>query len=78
LEGLKGKDTELRALFKQLYEDNFLGKIPNEALRKLSDDCLLEQKEIQSSIPIKKERLEKIKDSVTNVGAFLKKAKHCT
>jgi site-specific DNA recombinase len=78
LEGLKRRDNELTALFKRLYEDNVLGKIPNEVFRKLSDDYLLEQKEIQSSIPKKEERLEKLKDSVANVGTFLKKAKQYT
>lgn len=29
LEGLKRRNTELTALFKRLYEDNVLGKIPN-------------------------------------------------
>ncbi len=46
LEALKRGDTELSALFKRLYEDNVLGKIPNEVFRKLSGDYLLEQKEI--------------------------------
>lgn len=78
LEGLKRRDTELTALFKRLYEDNVLGKIPNEVFRKLSDDYLLEQKEIQSSIPQKEDRLEKLKDSVANVSAFLEKAKQYT
>lgn len=38
-------------------------------------DYLLEQKEIQVSIPKKEEELEKLKDSVANVGAFLEKVK---
>ena len=78
LEALKRRDTELSALFKRLYEDNVLGKIPNEVFRKLSDEYILEQKEIQSSIPKKEDELENLKDSVTNVGAFLEKAKQYT
>jgi len=78
LEAMKRRDTELSALFKRLYEDNVLGKIPNEVFRKLSDDYLEEQKEIQSSIPKKEDELESLKDSVTNVGAFLEKAKQYT
>ena len=35
---LKRRDEELTKLFKRLYEDNVLGKIPNEVFRKLSDD----------------------------------------
>lgn len=78
LEGLKRRDTELTTLFKRLYEDNVLGKIPNEVFRKLSNDYLLEQKEIQSSIPKREEQLEKLKDSVANVGAFWEKARQYT
>ena len=51
LELSRRRDTELTALFKRLYEDNVLEKIPNEVFRKLSDDYLLEQKEIQSLHP---------------------------
>jgi len=78
LESLKRRDAELSALFKRLYEDNVLGKIPNEVFRKLSADYLLEQKEIQASIPKKEEELEKLKDSVANVGMFLEKVKQYT
>ncbi len=78
LEAMKRRDTELSALFKRLYEDNVLGKIPNEVFRKLSDDYLLEQKEIQSSIPKKEEELVNLKDSAANVGTFLEKAKKYT
>ncbi|HHX24981.1 MAG TPA: recombinase family protein [Thermoanaerobacterales bacterium] len=78
LESLKRRDAELSALFKRLYEDNVLGKIPNEVFRKLSDDYLLEQKEIQVSIPEKEQELEKLKDSVANTTAFLEKAKQYT
>ena len=75
---MKCRDAELSALFKRLYEDNALGKIPNEIFRKLSDDYLLEQKEIQVSIPEKEQKLEKLKDSVANTAAFLEKAKQYT
>ena len=78
MEGLKRREIDLTALFKRLYEDNALGKIPNKVFRKLSNDYLLEQKEIQSSIPKREERLEKLKDSVANVGAFLEKARQYT
>lgn len=78
LENLKRRDTELTALFKRLYEDNVLGKIPNEVFRKLSDDYLAEQKEIQTTIPKKESNLERLKDSVSNVSAFIDKAKQYT
>lgn len=75
---LKRRDDELTKLFKRLYEDNVLGKIPNEVFRKLSDDYLAEQKEIQSTIPLKESKLEKLKDSVANVTAFIEEAKEIT
>ena len=78
LEVMRRRDTELTALFKRLYEDNVLGKIPNEVFRKLSADYLAEQKEIQSSIPEREERLETLKGSVANVSVFLEKAKEYT
>lgn len=78
LESLKRRDTELTALFKRLYEDNVLGKIPNEVFRKLSDDYLTEQKEIQTTIPKKESDLERLKASVSNASAFIDKAKQYT
>ncbi len=78
LESLKRRDNELSTLFKRLYEDNVLGKIPSEVFRKLSDDYLVEQKEIQTSIPKKESSLERLKDSVSNVSAFIDKAKQYT
>jgi len=78
LESLKRRDTELTALFKRLYEDNVLGKIPNEVFRKLSDDYLVEQKEIQTTIPKKESDLERLKASVSNASAFVDKAKQYT
>ena len=78
LESLKRRDTELSALFKRLYEDNVLGKIPNEVFRKLSDDYLVEQKEIQTAIPKRESDLEKLRASVANVSAFIEKARQYT
>ena len=75
LETLKRRDTELTALFKRLYEDNVLGRIPNEVFRKLSDDYLTEQKEIQSTIPKEESDLERLKASASNVCAFIDNAK---
>lgn len=46
--------------------------------RKLSDDYLAEQKEIQSTIPTKESKLERLKDSVANVTAFIEEAKEIT
>ena len=44
----------------------------------LSADYNGEQKELESAIPAKEERLEKLKASVANVDAFIEKAKQYT
>lgn len=73
---LKKRDAELRSLFKRLYEDNVLGKIPNEVFRNLSDDYLAEiTEEVQATIPIKESELESLKSSVANIDSFIEKAK---
>lgn len=64
--------------WQKLSEDNILGKIPNEVFRKLSDDYLTEQKEIQSAIPKRESELEKLEDSVSNGSTFIEKAKQYT
>lgn len=41
---MKKRDLELTALFKRLYEDNVLGRIPDEHYRTLSEQYIIEQK----------------------------------
>lgn len=74
----KRRETELSSLFKRLYEDNVLGKIPNEVFRSLSDDYLAEQKSLQNSLPILEQELENLKNSMSNVTRFLERAKKYT
>lgn len=76
--GIEAQGYRTYSLIQTYLWDNVLGKIPNEVFRKLSDGYPLGQKENQSSIPKREERLEKLKDSVENVGAFLEKAKQYT
>mgnify|MGYP002513169322 CR=1 FL=1 len=69
------RSDELTALFKRLYEDNVLGRITNEQFRRLSADYNAEQKTLEEAIPVKQERLAKLKASAANVEAFIEKAK---
>ena len=78
LEKLQKRNKELDSLFKRLYEDNVLGKIPNEVFRKLSDEYLVEQKEIQTTIPKLESDLDKLKNSLTNSDKFIDRAKKYT
>ena len=78
LDTMKKRDLELTALFKRLYEDNVLGRIPDEHYRTLSEEYTLEQKALRISIPQGEERMEKLKNSLTNVDRFIEKAKKYT
>lgn len=72
---MQRRSDELSALFKRLYEDNVLGRITDEQFRRLSADYNAEQKTLDESIPVKMERLEKLKASAVNMDAFIQKAK---
>ncbi len=75
IDAAKRRDGELTALFKRLYEDNVLGRIPNEHFRLLSSEYTLEQAELREKLPKLEQRLERLQNSLTNVAQFIDKAK---
>lgn len=75
IDAAKRRDGELTALFKRLYEDNVLGRIPNEHFRLLSSEYTTEQAEIRNRLPKLEQRLEQLRNSLTNVAQFIDKAK---
>ena len=78
LESMRKRDVELTALFKRLYEDNVLGRIPDEHYRTLSEEYTSEQKVLRERIPTAEMRMEQLKNSLTNVDRFIEKAKKYT
>ena len=78
LDAMTKRDAELTTLFKRLYEDNVLGRIPDEHYRTLSEEYTAEQKSLRINIPKAKEDIEKLKNSLTNVDRFIEKAKKYT
>lgn len=78
LDDMKRRDLELTMLFKRLYEDNVLGRIPDEHFRMLSSEYTDEQKILRINIPKAEEKMEKLKNSLTNVELFIEKAKRYT
>ena len=62
-------------LFKRLYEDSVLGRIPDEQYRILSQEYTAEQKEIQEQLPAMEVRLQELKDSSSNITRFIENAK---
>jgi site-specific DNA recombinase len=75
IDAAKRRDGELTALFKRLYEDNVLGRIPNEHFRLLSSEYTTEQAEIRNRLPKLEERMVQLRNSLTNVAQFIDKAK---
>ncbi len=62
------------SLFKRLYEDNALGRIPDEQYRILSNEYIAEQENIKNALPELTDRLQDLKDSTTNFDRFLDNA----
>lgn len=75
LDKLRRREAELTALFKRLYEDNVLGRIPDEQYRILSAEYTQEQVQIKEKLPHLEERQEKLQDSITNASRFVERAK---
>lgn len=75
IDTMQKRQTELTKLFKRLYEDSALGRIPDEQYRILSQECTAEQKEIQEQLPTMEARLQELKDSSSNITRFIENAK---
>ncbi len=69
------RESELTALFKRLYEDNVLHRIPDEQYRILSEEYITEMQMIQEELPKLHEHQNELKNSISNVSSFLDKAK---
>ncbi len=68
------RQSELMSLFKRLYEDNVLGRIPDEQYRILSNEYIAEQESIKNALPELTAHLQELKDSTSNFDRFLDNA----
>ena len=75
IDTMQKRQAELTKLFKRLYEDSVLGRIPDEQYRILSQEYTTEQKEIQEQLPAMEVRLQELKDSSSNIARFIENAK---
>lgn len=55
---MERRKAELSVLFKRLYEDDVLGRIPDEQYKLLSRDYTKEQAELDEALPKVKEQLQ--------------------
>ena len=65
-------------MFKRLYEDNVLGRIPNEQYNLLSTEYIQEREAIKGNVPRLEEQLEQLKSVISNAERFIEKAKQYT
>lgn len=72
------RQSELMSLFKRLYEDNVLGRIPDEQYRILSTEYITEQERIKNALPELTAHLQELKDSTSNFDRFLENARKYT
>lgn len=78
IEKLSKRNKEIISLFKKLFENHTIGQLPTEMYRKLSDEYLQEQKEVQTTLPKLEDDLEKLKNSLTNTDKFIERANKYT
>ena len=78
LDAMNKRQRELAALFKRLYEDSVLGRIPDEQYRVLSQEYTTEQRAIQEEVPQIEQRLQELRDSTANVNRFMDNARKYT
>ena len=78
LEKLKRRDNELNAIFKRLYEDNILGRLPDEQFKLLSQGYLSEQKKKKKKIPVLENEIERLKAESAGIDKFIQIAKKYT
>ncbi len=75
IDTMQKRQTELTKLFKQLYEDSVLGRIPDEQYRILSQEYTSEQKDIQEQLPAMEAQFQELKDSSSNIARFIENTK---
>ena len=75
IDTMQKRQDELTKLFKRLYEDSVLGRIPDEQYRILSAEYAQERAQIKEKLPQLEERQEKLRDSITNASRFVDRAR---
>ena len=71
LEAAEKRMTELKAIFKRLYEDSVSGRITDERFAELSTDYEREQTELKERIAALQAELDKAQENAANAEKFL-------
>ena len=73
LDRLNNRKNELNVIFRKLYEDNALGKIPDDQYRLLSDSYTAELHELKAKIPELQNQINEIKTEESKLDLNLTK-----
>ncbi len=75
---MQKRQEELSRLFKRLYEDRVLERIPEEQYQMLAQDYTREQNELKSRLPEAEARLQELRDTSSNITRFMENARKYT
>jgi hypothetical protein len=78
IDALNKRQGELMALFKRLYEDNVLGRIPDDQYEVLSQGYATEQKQLEEQLPKLSAQLAELEQDASGSERFIEKAKKYT
>ena len=78
LEKSKKRIKEIDTLIQKLYEDNALGKLPDERYATMSISLETEQKELKENVPRIEEELNSETNEIDNLQTFIGKVKKVT
>ena len=78
ISAMQKRQEALSRLFKRLYEDRVLERIPEEQYQMLMQDYTREQNELRSRLPEMETRLQKLRDTSSNITRFMENARKYT
>lgn len=78
ISAMQKRQEELSRLFKRLYEDRVLERIPEEQYQMLAQDYTREQNELKSRLPEMETRLQELRDTSSNITRFMENARKYT
>ncbi len=78
IDALNKRQAELMALFKRLYEDNVLGRIPDAQYQVLSQGYTEEQRQLSARLPQLEAQLSTFEKDVSGAERFIEKARQYT
>ncbi|MBQ4517648.1 MAG: DUF4368 domain-containing protein [Clostridia bacterium] len=71
VKGIEKRLSEINDRIKSLYEDKCLGKIPEDVALSLMQDFTVEKNDLETKLPVLKEKLVNMNETVGNINEWL-------